>query len=193
MGRNGWDQGEDWSMAATSINFTLDNYLICSQSYPVHVLFTGGSRIQIHLVTLIQLTLRWGVNFTNILLAAFFARILLTKKIQSQIEKTREKLCNTLWHKNANCKMFVNLTIQVSISPTYILAAFTRKGPKSAMRKESHQWLFFAFLGSSCIIGARNCRWNCVQERVETLAYDIGSFLVKKLFPFYLFIHWARD
>ena len=60
MGWNGRDQGEDWSMAATSVEFFFDNYLICSQSYPVHVLFSGGSRVQVHLVTLIQLTLRRG-------------------------------------------------------------------------------------------------------------------------------------
>ena len=47
-------------MAATSIKISFDTFLICSQSYPVHVLVSGGSRIQVHLVTLIQLTLRRG-------------------------------------------------------------------------------------------------------------------------------------
>jgi hypothetical protein len=60
MGRNGRDEGEHWSMAATSIEFYLHHFLICSQSYPVHVLLSGGSRIQVYLVTILQLALRRG-------------------------------------------------------------------------------------------------------------------------------------
>ncbi len=60
MGRNGRDEGEHWSMAATSIEFYLHHFLICSQSYPVHVLLSGGSRIQVYLVAIVQLALRRG-------------------------------------------------------------------------------------------------------------------------------------